>query len=196
MRVSWSDWAARSAEMDPGRATEGLKQIGLAYRAANQSVKIPLQAGIRQLPEILTMVRLAEDGGKERSVARYMSWAPADLRLALLEVQNALGISASTAPQEKTRSELHHGPLGYYINLDERGEFFADVRDQNDVTIFEVRSEEDGSIGLIEDGYMAHKKDLEGLCAYLAEVGLVHASADLLPSDQFEMIEPCPEMEI
>jgi len=89
------------------------------------------------------------------------------------------------------------GPLGYYVNLDERGEFYADVRDPSGATIFEVRSEEDGSIALIEDGFMRHKTDLGGLAEHLAELGLIGDGAELLPSDRFEArLDETPDMEI
>lgn len=54
------------------------------------------------------------------------------------------------------------GPFGYYVNLDERGDFYADVRDPSGETIFEIHAEGDGSIALIEDGFMRHKTDLAG----------------------------------
>lgn len=77
---------------------------------------------------------------------------------------------------------------GYYINLDERGEFYADVRDQNGNTIFEVRNdEEDGSIGLVEAGYMRDPHDLSGLADYLATVSkVIPPGATIHPSDEFE----------
>lgn len=46
----------------------------------------------------------------------------------------------------------------YFINLDERGEFFADVRDPDGNTVFEIRGFE-----IFEDGFMKHKHDLAGL---------------------------------
>lgn len=78
------------------------------------------------------------------------------------------------------------GVLGYFVNLDERGDFFADVRDSSGVTVFEVRAEDDSTIGLIEDGFMRHKTDLDGLRAHLVDLGLIDPGADLLPSDRFE----------
>jgi hypothetical protein len=42
--------------------------------------------------------------------------------------------------------------FGYYINLDERGDFYADVRDANGQTVFEIRSGaslDEGNIGVI-----------------------------------------------
>lgn len=78
------------------------------------------------------------------------------------------------------------GPFGYYVNLDERGDFYADVRNPSGETIFEIHAEEDGSIGLIEDGFMRHKTDLGGLRDHLAELGLIGPDAELLPSDRFE----------
>lgn len=83
-------------------------------------------------------------------------------------------------------STLGPGPFGYYVNLDERGDFYADVRDPSGGTVFEIHAEEDGSIGLIEDGFMRHKTDLDGLRAHLVDLGLIDRGADLLPSDRFE----------
>lgn len=57
--------------------------------------------------------------------------------------------------------------LKYYINLDERGEFHADVR-RDDKTIFEIKGFE-----IFEDGVMKHKNDLEGLFDYLNHLGLL-----------------------
>lgn len=57
--------------------------------------------------------------------------------------------------------------LKYYINLDERGEFFADVR-RDDKTIFEIKGSE-----IFEDGFMKHKNDLIGLSQHLYELGIL-----------------------
>jgi hypothetical protein len=58
--------------------------------------------------------------------------------------------------------------LDYYINLDERGEFFADVRDrETDVTVFEIHG-----FDIFEDGFMEGKKDMTGLYEHLEELGL------------------------
>lgn len=78
------------------------------------------------------------------------------------------------------------GPLGYFINLDERGDFFADVRDASGTTLFEVRAEDDGTISLIEDGFMRHKSDLGGLRDHLVDLGVMEKGVDLLASDVFE----------
>ena len=53
----------------------------------------------------------------------------------------------------------------YYIDLDERGEFFADVRNEAEQTIFEIKG-----FGMVEDGYMKHKEDLNGLKDYLLDI--------------------------
>lgn len=78
------------------------------------------------------------------------------------------------------------GPFGYYVNLDERGDFYADVRDPSGGTVFELRAESDGSISLIEDGFMRHKTDHAGLRDHLVDLGLIGPDAELLPSDRFE----------
>lgn len=62
----------------------------------------------------------------------------------------------------------------YYINLDERGEFYADVRDENDNIIYEIKSDEEtGEISIIKDGYMRHKRDCFGLTAYLKQLKII-----------------------
>lgn len=55
----------------------------------------------------------------------------------------------------------------YHINKDERGEFFADVRRATGSSVFEFKG-----FDLIEDGYMQHKNDTEGLTSYLVALGV------------------------
>ena len=56
----------------------------------------------------------------------------------------------------------------YYINLDERGEFYADVRNEDDDTVFEIKGYE-----IFENGYMKHKNDLDGLKNHLVDLGVI-----------------------
>ena len=55
----------------------------------------------------------------------------------------------------------------YYIDMDERGEFRADVRDTSSKTVWETNGD------VFEDGYMKHKDDLRGLVEYLTELGIM-----------------------
>ena len=55
----------------------------------------------------------------------------------------------------------------YYVNLDERGEFFADVRSADGDTVFEIHG-----FDVFEDGFMSHKRDTEGLLDYLIFLGI------------------------
>jgi len=57
--------------------------------------------------------------------------------------------------------------LTYHINLDERGEFYADVR-RGGETIFEIKG-----FDIFEDGWMKHKEDMIGLVEYLEHLGLI-----------------------
>jgi len=50
----------------------------------------------------------------------------------------------------------------YHINLDERGEFYADIRKNDDETVFEIKGSQ-----IFEDGFMKNKKDMVGLKEYL-----------------------------
>lgn len=64
--------------------------------------------------------------------------------------------------------------LEYYIDMDERGEFRADVRDESGATICQIDGE------FFHDGFMKHKNDMRGLCDYLAELGLMRTSDRLI----------------
>jgi len=64
--------------------------------------------------------------------------------------------------------------LEYYINLDERGEFRADVR-RDGVTIWETEGYD-----VFDDGFMRHKSDMLGLFRYLISLGLATDDDDLV----------------
>lgn len=64
--------------------------------------------------------------------------------------------------------------FGYYINLDERGEFYADVRDQSEKTIFEIEGFE-----IFEDGFMRNKNDIDSLSEHLKALKILPKNAIL-----------------
>jgi len=66
----------------------------------------------------------------------------------------------------------------FFINLDERGEFFADVRDPDGKTVHEIRGFE-----VFEDGFMRHKKDLDGLRTQLIDNGVISDDDALVMGD-------------
>jgi hypothetical protein len=72
----------------------------------------------------------------------------------------------------------------FHVNLDERGMFYADVRNQNGRTLFEIKIDEslpdDEQSNPIEDGWMKHGRDLDGLRAYLIHLGVVTEKAVLV----------------
>lgn len=61
----------------------------------------------------------------------------------------------------------------YFINCDERGEFRADVRNEDGRSVWETEGE------VFEDGFMRHKRDLCGLADYLQELGIMQAGDEL-----------------
>lgn len=79
--------------------------------------------------------------------------------------------------------------FGYYINLDERGRFYADVRDEDGETVFEIKAGdllEDDESDIFQDGFMKNKNDLPGLTEYMKDLGVVPPDARLLSANQFE----------
>jgi len=71
----------------------------------------------------------------------------------------------------------------YHIDLDERGSFLADVRDENGKTVFEIKAGnelEDGESSIFEDGFMKHPKDIDHLRLYLVSLGIISADDELV----------------
>ena len=66
----------------------------------------------------------------------------------------------------------------YYVNLDERGEFFADVRSADGDTVFEIHG-----FDIFEDGFMRHKGDLAGLLDYLVSMGIAAKNDRLIAAN-------------
>lgn len=56
----------------------------------------------------------------------------------------------------------------YHVNLDERGEFYADVRGGGGKTVFEIVGFE-----IFEDGFMRHKADMAGLTEHLRSLRII-----------------------
>lgn len=76
----------------------------------------------------------------------------------------------------------------YHVNLDERGDFRADVRDRQGKTVFEIeapaQSEDQSTI--FDDGYMKDKHDLDGLTEYLRELGIIPADGEVMEASKAE----------
>lgn len=75
--------------------------------------------------------------------------------------------------------------FGYFVNLDERGSFYADVRGADGETVFEIRADGE-EIDLVDAGYMRHKTDVDGLSEHLSSLGIIPAGATILDSARFE----------
>ena len=60
----------------------------------------------------------------------------------------------------------------YYININERGDFNADVRAPDGTTVFEIQNA-DHMWELVEDGFMHDGEDISGLFEHLCTIGLV-----------------------
>lgn len=74
---------------------------------------------------------------------------------------------------------------GYYVNLDERGSFYADVRGIDGKTILEVRAE-GRDPDLVEDGFMSDRHDASGLEEHLRDLQVIGENDRILPSVEFE----------
>lgn len=63
----------------------------------------------------------------------------------------------------------------YHINLDERGTFYADVRDSRGKTVFEIHD-----FDIFEHGFMKNKEDVDGLRKHLVDLGIISPGDELM----------------
>lgn len=78
---------------------------------------------------------------------------------------------------------------GYFIDLDERGGFRADVRDAEGKTVFEIRAGDElgeDETSIFDDGFMRHKGDLDGLQSHLRSLQVIPLDGEVLSSAEFE----------
>lgn len=176
MRERWERWARTGIFTDKADMAADLGIIRDTFEALPSSEKIPIMTRDRNLPELLKL--MISCGPDPEKVEDFLISARNDLKTSLLNLIEVTGMEGSRWPSG--------GKLGFYINLDERGEFYADIRDMDGVTVWEVRSDDDGSLWPVEYGYMRNKEDLEGLSEYLSSVGIIPEWAEILPADAFE----------
>ena len=81
------------------------------------------------------------------------------------------------APYTDDEMDVINNQFEYYINLNERGSFYADVRKAIDgQTVFEIKAGDElveGESSIFEDGFMKHKDDLDGLKSHLVSLGIM-----------------------
>jgi len=78
---------------------------------------------------------------------------------------------------------------GYYIDLDERGSFRADVRTVKGNTVFEIAAGNElgeDECSIFDDGFMKDKNDLEGLTEHLRGMGVIGPDTKVLDRATFE----------
>jgi len=76
---------------------------------------------------------------------------------------------------------------GLYINLDERGEFYADVRDVNDKTVFEINTEE--AEDLVEGGFIKDPREPDEIESYLKDAGIIPQNGFVYDMQRFEQLQ-------
>ena len=72
------------------------------------------------------------------------------------------------------------------VDLDERGWFKAHVENRNGKTVFQFSNEDEETgwpsehgLWLVEDGFMRHGRDTDGLLKYLKSIGVAKPTASL-----------------
>lgn len=91
----------------------------------------------------------------------------------------------------KTATPCESNSFGYYIDLDERGDFQADVRDSSGKTVFEIcagSSLGEDESNIFDDGFMSDKHDVAGLTEYLRDIGVIPSNGMILTMQEFEAL--------
>lgn len=66
----------------------------------------------------------------------------------------------------------------YIVDMDERGEYRAHVEDPAGNSVYEIKSDPEGIVHPIEDGYMKNGRDMKGLTKYLKQLEIIPETAD------------------
>ena len=70
----------------------------------------------------------------------------------------------------------------YHINIAERGNFRADVRDDQEKTVFEIRAGdelEEDEVSFFDEGWMKNYNDIKGLKEYLVYQNIMGKTDEL-----------------
>lgn len=86
----------------------------------------------------------------------------------------------------------------YVIDLDERGYFNAHVEDDDGKVVYEFSNDdsEDGSLSIIEDGFMKHTRDVRGLQDYLRDMDVIGSRDYIVSADDVNRISESTEHNI
>jgi len=125
-----------------------------------------------------------ENGGSGNGT--YGIFTPADRRDAAKDLQEEYAENLEEFHwrfgSEMPKKYRAKNPVGkrsrtfeYYIDLDERGEFRADVRNFKGDTVFEIEGGE-----IFEDGFMRNKNDTHGLREHLISLGIMREGDHLI----------------
>ena len=71
-------------------------------------------------------------------------------------------------------AQINSNYFEYFVNLDERGEFYADLRNGSGETVYQIKG-----FDIFEDGFMKHKYDLQGLKEYMVELGIMQDDQEI-----------------
>lgn len=90
------------------------------------------------------------------------------------------------AKTKRTPAEVANGQLQMVVDLDERGSFKAHVETEDGKEIFAFSNEDENGwpepLWLVENGFMDHARDCDGLLEYLQSLGVVAAGSSLTVS--------------
>jgi hypothetical protein len=167
--------------------------------------------------EIESFMKDIDDAVKQGDMDKNEKYDPSDFRIVKVRTASRKGdnmrISMSKAQWEQIgktagwdESTPNPAEYTYHINLNERGSFFADVRDASGKTVFAIKAGNESGYGppppnpdyipwdpfqkpheeempdessIFEDGFMKSIHDMKGLKEYLVQLGIMKENQTL-----------------
>lgn len=180
-------WKVEREVMEADELAKLARELGIS--AASTSAPTPQTLFISETPdEDRAHFERGEDRYYALQVQTVDGYAPSAEDMQRIAALIGVSFRQPLELQEEAEDAAEE-VLGYYVNLDERGSFYADVRQADGKTVFEVRAGnelgEDES-NPVDDGFMKHLRDVDGLTQYLRSIKVIDQDARVLEMHAFE----------
>lgn len=127
-------------------------------------------------------IKLSKSQWKE--MGRIAGWDNNSAKLDPELISSPKGLIRDIYPEDSKNSgkKFESAEYIYHINLNERGSFFADVRNSSGETVFEIKAGNElnaDESSIFEDGFMKNIHDMQGLKDYLVSMGIMKPNQKL-----------------
>lgn len=182
-------WQVENETMEPDELKAIARDLGIGAAASSAPSE-----GTYFVSEVPSEDRAHFERGEDRYFALHVHTVDGYTPDAedFQRIANLIGVTFRQpieVPEDAPALEPVEEIFGYYVNLDERGSFYADVRSVDGKTVFEVRAGNElaeDETDPVTDGFMKHLRDVDGLTAYLRDLSVISRDARVVEMQAFE----------